>query len=201
MKPHARSVAVAAIALWAVSGFATDSDEALQDPAGKDPAEFESAALMALVTNLRPEAHWIGDEDRFWMKQETGDGARFVVVDAASGSRSPHSITPASRSRWPTRDLKTPTRTTCRSPPSAWRATAWSSPRRAVCSPVLRMQPSARRTNQRRLRPRNAHRRTEPARRSSAPPTSGFGTSIRARKRSSPPRARTVSRTDTSVSN
>ena len=84
MTPHTRSVAVAAIALWAVSGCATDSDEARQDP-----AEFESAALMALVTNLRPEAHWIGDEDRFWMKQETGDGARFVVVDAASGEQEP----------------------------------------------------------------------------------------------------------------
>lgn len=89
MNPHTRSVAVVAIALCAVSGCATDSDEARQDPAGQDPAEFESAALMALVTNLRPEAHWIGDEDRFWMKQETGDGARFVVVDAASGEQEP----------------------------------------------------------------------------------------------------------------
>ena len=89
MKPDTRSVAVAAIALWTVGGCATDGDEARQDPAGQDPAEFESAALMALVTNLRPEAHWIGDEDRFWMKQETGDGARFVVVDAASGEHAP----------------------------------------------------------------------------------------------------------------
>ena len=84
MKPHTRSVAGAAVALWAVSGCATDSDDA-----GQDPAEFESTALMALVTNLRPEAHWIGDEDRFWMKQETGDGARFVVVHAASGKQEP----------------------------------------------------------------------------------------------------------------
>ena len=89
MKPDTRSVAAAAIAFWTVGGCATDSDEARQDPTGQDPAEFESAALMALVTNLRPEAHWIGDEDRFWMKQETGDGARFVVVDAASGEQAP----------------------------------------------------------------------------------------------------------------
>ena len=52
-----------------------------------DPAELESANLMALVTNLRPEAHWIGNQDRFWMKQETGDGVRFVAVDAASGEQ------------------------------------------------------------------------------------------------------------------
>lgn len=51
--------------------------------------EFESAKLMALVTNLRPEAHRIDGEDRFWMKQETREGARFVVVDAASGTQKP----------------------------------------------------------------------------------------------------------------
>lgn len=54
-----------------------------------DPAELESTKLMALVTNLRPEAHWIGDQDRFWMKQELADGVRFVVVDAASGEQQP----------------------------------------------------------------------------------------------------------------
>ena len=85
MKPQTRSVAVTALAFWWAAGAcAADSDDARQDP-----AEFESAALMALVTNLRPEAHWIGGEDRFWMRQETGDGTRFVVVDAASGEKEP----------------------------------------------------------------------------------------------------------------
>ena len=58
-------------------------------PAPADPGAFESAALMALVTNLRPRAHWIDGEDRFWMQLETGDGSRFVVVDAATGKQVP----------------------------------------------------------------------------------------------------------------
>ena len=48
-------------------------------------AEMESSALMSKVKNLNPTARWIGDEDRFWVRDETADGLRFRVVDAASG--------------------------------------------------------------------------------------------------------------------
>ena len=54
-----------------------------------DPADFESAKLMTLVTNLRPQAHWIGDEDRFWLKKETSSAAEFLIVDAATGEQAP----------------------------------------------------------------------------------------------------------------
>ena len=74
----------AAVAVCTTSACAADDNGA-----SLDAADWESAALMPLVANLRPEAHWIGDEDRFWMKQETGDGARFVVVDAATGEQAP----------------------------------------------------------------------------------------------------------------
>lgn len=52
-------------------------------------AAFESARLMSLVRNLRPIPHWIGRSDRFWVRSETPDGVRFIVVDAASGRQSP----------------------------------------------------------------------------------------------------------------
>ncbi len=81
-----RSVA-AVIALCAASACTTNTDLPSAGPA--DPGAFESAALMALVTNLRPRAHWIDGEDRFWMQLETGDGSRFVVVDAATGKQVP----------------------------------------------------------------------------------------------------------------
>lgn len=61
--------------------------------AGGSPAdrasEFESARLMSLVRNLCPSLHWIGDSDRFWVRNETAEGTRFVVVDAASGRQTP----------------------------------------------------------------------------------------------------------------
>ena len=79
-----RQAVAAAIVPWAASACTATTETARQDP-----AEFESAALMALVANLLPQADWIDGEDRFWMKQETGDGARFVVVDAATGNREP----------------------------------------------------------------------------------------------------------------
>ena len=79
-----RQAVAAVIVPWAASGCTAPTETARQDP-----AEFESVALMALVANLLPQAHWIGGEDRFWMKQEAGDGARFVVVDAATGDREP----------------------------------------------------------------------------------------------------------------
>ena len=79
-----RHAVAGVIVLWVASGCTAPTETARQDP-----AEFESAALMALVANLLPQAHWIDGEDRFWMKQEAGGGARFVVVDAATGSQEP----------------------------------------------------------------------------------------------------------------
>ncbi len=79
-----RHAVAGVIILWAVSGCSANTETARQDP-----AEFESAKLMALVANLLPQAHWIDGEDRFWMKQEAGGGARFVVVDAATGHQEP----------------------------------------------------------------------------------------------------------------
>lgn len=54
-------------------------------------AQFESGRLVPLVKNLAPLAHWIGTEDRFWLRKETADGATFIVVDAATGRQEPTS--------------------------------------------------------------------------------------------------------------
>jgi dipeptidyl-peptidase-4 len=41
------------------------------------------------VRNAQVLPHWIGTEDRFWYRQETKGGAVFVIVDAATGRKSP----------------------------------------------------------------------------------------------------------------
>ena len=43
----------------------------------------------ALVRNASVQPHWIGGSDRFWYRRETADGAEFVVVDPARGTRRP----------------------------------------------------------------------------------------------------------------
>jgi hypothetical protein len=40
-----------------------------------------------MVKNLRPAPNWIGDDDRFWIRNETAGAVDFVVVDAATGER------------------------------------------------------------------------------------------------------------------
>lgn len=57
--------------------------------AAERAAQFESARLMALVKNLRPSPHWIADSERFWLRNETPEGVRFIVVEASSGRQSP----------------------------------------------------------------------------------------------------------------
>lgn len=55
-----------------------------------DPASaFESAALVALVKNLSPSPNWIAGSDRFWVKNESTEGTRFLVVDAEDGKQEP----------------------------------------------------------------------------------------------------------------
>ena len=43
----------------------------------------------ALVRNESVQPHWIDGSDRFWYRRETADGAEFVVVDPARGTRRP----------------------------------------------------------------------------------------------------------------
>ncbi|HJM84599.1 MAG TPA: hypothetical protein QGI69_04955 [Candidatus Marinimicrobia bacterium] len=47
----------------------------------KRPASFESLNLMAMVKNLAPAPNWIGNEDRFWVKNENMDGVRYRIVN------------------------------------------------------------------------------------------------------------------------
>ncbi len=60
---------------------------AATDSAKGDPAEEgESLALMALVKKFAPIPNWIDGSDRFWVKHETSEGIRFLVIDAVIGA-------------------------------------------------------------------------------------------------------------------
>jgi dipeptidyl-peptidase 4 len=39
------------------------------------------------VKNEKPEAHWLGSEDRFWYQRDGHSGPEFVLVDATNGKR------------------------------------------------------------------------------------------------------------------
>jgi hypothetical protein len=65
-------------------------DHAMLDPDRRERAEaFLAQNLRRQVTNPQPRPHWIGTADRFWYRHETGDGAIFTVVEAASGAAAP----------------------------------------------------------------------------------------------------------------
>jgi len=70
-------------AVMTIGGFAAAEST---DPDYEKTASFESAGLMALVKNLRPVPNWIGGEDRFWVSNQTAEGIRFQVVEAATGA-------------------------------------------------------------------------------------------------------------------
>jgi dipeptidyl aminopeptidase/acylaminoacyl peptidase len=39
------------------------------------------------VRNEKPEAHWLGPEDKFWYERDGDSGSEFVLVDAGNGER------------------------------------------------------------------------------------------------------------------
>ena len=41
------------------------------------------------IARSEVEPHWIGQSDRFWYRVRTHDGAEFVLVDPAAGTREP----------------------------------------------------------------------------------------------------------------
>lgn len=77
-------VGTLAVTTSLLAGAALADETAAADRA----AQFESAKLMSLVKNLRPSPQWIGDTDRFWVRNETPGGVTFIVVDASSGGKS-----------------------------------------------------------------------------------------------------------------
>ncbi len=74
----------ALLALLCFSGGPALADS---DPSDGRSIEFESANLMAQVKNLFPAPNWINGEDRFWVKNESADGSRFIVVDVVTGEQ------------------------------------------------------------------------------------------------------------------
>jgi dipeptidyl-peptidase-4 len=48
-----------------------------------------STALLAKVRNGAVVPRWLAGEDRFWVSLQVGDGLRHVIVDAATGEKSP----------------------------------------------------------------------------------------------------------------
>lgn len=52
-------------------------------------AKLRWPAVMVAMKNPLVTPHWVGTTNRFWYRRETAKGFEFVVVDAATGSRSP----------------------------------------------------------------------------------------------------------------
>ncbi len=50
---------------------------------------FRPSRLRPLVCNPMLRPHWLGDTDRFWYRRESPSGFSFVIVDAATGEKSP----------------------------------------------------------------------------------------------------------------
>jgi dipeptidyl aminopeptidase/acylaminoacyl peptidase len=80
---HVVGLSTAAFLLGNTAWAAATTTEADQASA------FESAALVALVKNLAPAPNWIAGSDRFWVKNESAEGTRFLVVDTADGKQEP----------------------------------------------------------------------------------------------------------------
>lgn len=51
--------------------------------------ELWPGSILDLVRNLHVVPHWIGEEDRFWIRLEDQTGHRFHLVDARTGKREP----------------------------------------------------------------------------------------------------------------
>ena len=90
MKRASRFVLIAALAALG-SVFVTAQEP---EPAPRVNAENYARAeqwlwpnVSKLVKNVFVVPHWIGDEDRFWYLRKTVDGHEFVVVDAATGTK------------------------------------------------------------------------------------------------------------------
>lgn len=66
-----------------------------QDQAALGSADYTAAGklieanTMALIRNGDIIPHWLGDTGSFWYRQHTQEGFRFLLVDAATGSRQP----------------------------------------------------------------------------------------------------------------
>ncbi len=76
-----------------IGSVVTVGDLAAQAPLPR-AAYLQAQALdrgpaTAMVRNIFVTPHWIGGTDRFWYRQETATGHRFVIVDAATGAARP----------------------------------------------------------------------------------------------------------------
>ena len=52
-------------------------------------AKFNPANLVSLVRNAQVRPNWMQEENRFWYSSDTDNGPAIILVDAATGARSP----------------------------------------------------------------------------------------------------------------
>src|SRR5690349_25095695 len=75
-----------------IAGLSASAVPARSQVTRDDYARAERMLLWnaaALVRKASVQPHWIDKSDRFWYRSETADGAEFVVVDPARGTRRP----------------------------------------------------------------------------------------------------------------
>ncbi len=83
-------VILATVALTLFGGFAWAGEPPTVTAESYARAEKWLRPNVAdMIKNVFVTPHWIGDEDRFWYQRETTDGHQFIVVDAATGKKSP----------------------------------------------------------------------------------------------------------------
>ena len=94
---------IASLALVSSLQLAGCATEQAVDPAAAEQAQqlqitgadYEAAnALLEgnvkdLVKNASVTPHWLGDSQRFWYQRDGEQGSEYVVVDTASGNKSP----------------------------------------------------------------------------------------------------------------
>ena len=87
MRPVIPSLAVV---LATAVAAATAQDPGVRPVTAADYARARALQnAMSLVRNPVVVHHWIGQRDEFWYRRDTADGAKYVVVDAATGRKRP----------------------------------------------------------------------------------------------------------------
>ena len=84
-----RTAAAAAALCIASAGRLAAAGSAIPESAYARAEALDKIAVRDLVLNELVVPHWIGATDEFWYRKETAAGARFVIVDAASGKARP----------------------------------------------------------------------------------------------------------------
>jgi dipeptidyl aminopeptidase/acylaminoacyl peptidase len=84
-----RAFVPALILAFAISVLAQSGNTPLTAADYQRAEKFLSYSTAPLVDRTQVRPNWIGDSDRFWYRTLTPQGAEFILVDPATGSRAP----------------------------------------------------------------------------------------------------------------